>query len=100
MKENFYLQGTGLNMFGRPISSEKITIVPVGPKTHLTEFVASVSDLPLPCIRRQYYVITMLRIELQREKEQEVYQPEPTHHAASSSYLLSSFFRNLDPVFS
>lgn len=44
-KIRFYLQGTELNMFGRPISSEKIAIVPLGPKIHLTVFDASVLDL-------------------------------------------------------
>jgi hypothetical protein len=35
---NLYLHGTELNMRGRPMSSEKITVVPVGPMTHLTVF--------------------------------------------------------------
>ena len=40
-KANLYLQGTGSNILGRPISSENVTIVPVGPMTHLTVFDAS-----------------------------------------------------------
>lgn len=40
-KANLYLQGTESNKLGRPISSENVTIVPVGPITHLTVFDAS-----------------------------------------------------------
>lgn len=40
-KANLYLQGTESNILGRPISSENVTIVPVGPITNLTVFDAS-----------------------------------------------------------
>lgn len=44
-----YLEGAWLNIFGRPISSENVTIVPVGPMVHLIDLDASATVLaPLP----------------------------------------------------
>ena len=49
-----YLQGTWLNIFGRPISSENVTVVPVGPMVHLIVLAASATALAaLPCTKKK-----------------------------------------------
>ena len=59
---NSNLQGTELNILGSPISSENVTIVPVGPMTHLTVFDASVKALAaLSCIK--LYKLTQIKRE-------------------------------------
>lgn len=97
-----YPDGTELNNCGRPISSENITVVPPGPITHLTVLDARVSDLvAFPCIN---YNIKMNEISTTWHPEKclvwkKGHRPVPIRPAASSSYLLFSFLRNLDRVF-